>query len=156
MLYEVITGIDPEPIFSLGIWGVIGGILGAKILFWITELPSIIKDPSLLLDIAQGFVVYGGIIGGILAAIVYCRIKKLKFLPYLDAAAPTIALAQGFGRIGCLMAGCCYGKETDAWYGIVFPSGSNAPAGISLIPSQPIYSAANFLSFAILVRNNFV
>ena len=54
-------------------------------------------------------VVYGGIIAGFLTAIVYCRIKKLYFLEYFDLAVASISMAQGFGRIGCFLAGCCYG-----------------------------------------------
>ena len=76
---------------------------------------------------SEGFVVYGGIITGVLAAMIYCRIKHLKFLEYFDLLAPSVALAQGFGRIGCFLAGCCYGRETTAFWGITFPEGSLAP-----------------------------
>ena len=92
-----------------------------------------------------GFVVYGGIIGGILVGWLYCRIKKLKFLEYFDLMMPSIALAQGFGRIGCFLAGCCYGKETSGPLAVTFTNSDFAPNNVALIPTQ-IYSG--FLDFA--------
>ena len=103
--------LDHEHVFSLVIWCLLGGLFCAKILFWITEWKSIVQDPHYILDtISDGFVVYGGIIGGILAGCLYCYIKKTDFWRYFDLVMPSVALAQGFGRIGCLLAGCCYGR----------------------------------------------
>ena len=110
------NGLDQEAIVDIGIYGVIGGFLGAKILYVIVEFKTFIKDPKTVLG-SEGFVVYGGIIAGFLTAIVYCRIKKLYFLEYFDLAVASISMAQGFGRIGCFLAGCCYGRPTDSvWY----------------------------------------
>ena len=61
-------------------------------------------------------------------------------MPYFDLFAPSIAIAQGFGRIGCFLAGCCYGKETDSFIGIVFHDSIIAPNNISLLPTQIISS----------------
>lgn len=143
--------LDFEQIFPLAIWCVIGGLLGAKLLFFITELKSIIENPRRLLDISQGFVVYGGIIGGILTGYLFCKKKKLNFLQYFDLVMPSIALAQGFGRIGCLLTGCCYGVETDSPLGIVFHESSYAPNGIPLVPTQTISSILNFFHFFLLL-----
>ena len=101
----------------------------------IVQFPDFLKDPMSVLG-SEGFVVYGGIITGVLAAMIYCRIKHLKFLEYFDLLAPSVALAQGFGRIGCFLAGCCYGRETNAFWGITFPEGSLAPAGVKSILSS--------------------
>lgn len=136
---------------SLAIWGILGGLAGAKVLYWLTQIENIIQNPKMLLNIGDGFVVYGGIIGGVFAGCLYCRHKKIEFLKYLDLIIPVVALAQGFGRIGCFLAGCCYGLETSGWFGIVFPAGSFAPSGIPLIPTQLISSALDFLLFAILI-----
>ena len=57
--------LDPDKVFYVTVWAVIGGFGGAKLLYLITQLPAILKDPSLLKDARNGFVVYGGIIGGI-------------------------------------------------------------------------------------------
>ena len=104
----------------MGLVGIVGGIIGAKLLYYIVEFPSILADPSILLNFGEGFVVYGGLIAGFLSPLIYTRIKKLSFLPYIDCAVPGVAFAQGCGRIGCFLAGCCYGKETSAWYGVTF------------------------------------
>lgn len=140
-----------ELIFNLTIWCAIGGILGAKLLFLITQIKSIMKDPSQLLHISEGFVVYGGIIGGILAGYLFCRKHKLEFLTYFDLVMPSIALAQGFGRIGCLLAGCCYGHRTDSAFSLVFTDSDFAPNGVPLIPTQPISSALDFLNCFALI-----
>ncbi len=145
------SGLDDDALFSMGIVGVVGGIIGAKLLYYIVELPSILEDPSILLNFGEGFVVYGGLIAGFLSPLLYTRIKKLSFLPYLDCAVPGVAFAQGCGRIGCFLAGCCYGKETSAWYGVTFPVDSLAPAGVSLIPTQLISAAGDFLFALILI-----
>lgn len=140
-----------EKIFNLTIWCALGGLLGSKLLYYITSLPELIKRPSLLLNITNGFVVYGGIIGGILAGYLFCRKHKFKFLAYFDLVMPSIALAQGFGRIGCLLAGCCYGRQTGSGFSLVFHESAYAPNGICLIPTQPISSALDFLNFLILI-----
>lgn len=138
------------------IWGiffcaVVGGVIGCRLLYYIVELPNIIEDPSILWNFKNGYVVYGGIIGGILTSYIYCRIKKVKFLPYFDLVMPAVSLAQGFGRIGCLCAGCCYGRETDAWYGITFHDAHFAPNGVKLIPTQLISSVGDLAICGILL-----
>lgn len=140
-----------ELVFALFWWCLGGGILGAKLLYLITQIKNIIADPSILLDVSEGFVVYGGIIGGILAGYLFCRRHKLNFLQYFDLVMPSIALAQGFGRVGCIFAGCCYGIETDSPFGIIFHESDYAPNYVNLVPTQPISSVLNFLHFLLLI-----
>ena len=144
-------GLDPDKIFYLVIWAVVGGFAGAKVLYFLTRLKDIMENPRVLLDLADGFVVYGGIIGGIYSAMAYCRIKKMPFLKYFDLVMPSVALAQGFGRIGCFLAGCCYGRETDSALGIVFHNSSYAPNDVKLLPTQLISSGLDFLLCAVLI-----
>ncbi|WP_287448382.1 prolipoprotein diacylglyceryl transferase [Sellimonas sp.] len=141
---------NSDIVFSLFLSSVIFGLLGAKVFYWITILDEIIKDPHVIIDTADGFVVYGGIIGGILAGAVVCRIKKENFWKYFDLIAPSIALAQGFGRIGCLLAGCCYGLETSSPISITFQDSDFAPNGVALIPTQIYSSILDFLNFIVL------
>jgi phosphatidylglycerol:prolipoprotein diacylglycerol transferase len=108
------------------------------------------NEPMRILS-GSGFVLYGGIIGGILAAIMYCKSKRVNFFQYFDLTVPSVALAQGFGRIGCFLAGCCYGRETDSAIGIVFHNSSIAPNGIKLIPTQLLSSAGDFLIVIVLL-----
>ena len=144
-------GLDPDKIFYLVIWAVVGGFAGAKVLYFLTRLKDIMENPRVLLDLADGFVVYGGIIGGIFSAMAYCKIKKMPFLKYFDLVMPSVALAQGFGRIGCFLAGCCYGRETDSALGIVFHNSNYAPNGVKLLPTQLISSGLDFLLCAVLI-----
>lgn len=144
-------GLDPDKIFYLVIWAVVGGFAGAKVLYFLTRLKDIMENPRVLLDLADGFVVYGGIIGGIFSAMAYCKIKKMPFLKYFDLVMPSVALAQGFGRIGCFLAGCCYGRETDSALGIVFHNSNYAPNGVKLLPMQLISSGLDFMLCIVLI-----
>lgn len=139
-----------EHVFYLVVWCAIGGFASAKILFWITNWKEFLQNPGEIIG-SEGFVVYGGIIGGILVGWLYCRIKKLKFLTYFDLMMPSIALAQGFGRIGCLLAGCCYGKETSGPLAITFTDSAFAPNNVPLIPTQIYSSILDFAHFFLLL-----
>nr|WP_294463946.1 prolipoprotein diacylglyceryl transferase [uncultured Sellimonas sp.] len=141
---------NTDIVFTLFISSVVFGLLGAKVMYYLTILDRIIKDPGVILDEMEGFVVYGGIIGGVLAGYVVCRIKKERFWQYFDLIAPAIALAQGFGRIGCLLAGCCYGKETHSHLAITFHTSDFAPNGVPLIPTQIYSSILDFLNCIVL------
>lgn len=138
------NGLDKDMVFPLTMNCVITGIAGAKIMYCIVGWKQFIKDPLSMLG-SSGLVVYGGIIGGILSAVIYCRIRKQNFWDCFDIALPSVAVAQGFGRIGCFFAGCCYGKETDAWCGIAFTHSHFAPNNVKMIPTQLISSAGMFL-----------
>lgn len=140
----------PEPVLDLAILCVVTGFLGAKLLFVLISFRQFLEDPFSVLG-SSGFVVYGGIIVGVLAAMIYCRVKKLQFFQYFDLLAPSVSIAQAFGRLGCFFAGCCYGRETDLPIGVVFPENSFAPAGVSLIPTQLISSAGDFAIMAVLI-----
>ena len=147
-----LEGVDDERVFGLTAWAVAGGLAGGKVMYYITILPQIISDPSLLYrDLLEGFVIYGALIGGFVGIWLYCRKWKLNLLSYLDLALPSVALAQGFGRIGCLLAGCCYGMETDSAFCIIFQESAYAPNGIPLIPTQIISSVLDFAHFAVLI-----
>ncbi|WP_392486743.1 prolipoprotein diacylglyceryl transferase [Haloimpatiens sp. FM7315] len=142
---------DEDKIFSMAIIAVISGVLGGKLLFIITEIKSIIQDPSLLKDIKYGFVIYGAIIGGAIGVYIYSKKNKWKVLSIFDLVIPSIPLAQGFGRIGCFLAGCCYGRPTECSLGVEFKNSQFAPSGIHLHPTQLYSSAFDFLLFLFLI-----
>lgn len=145
-------GMPYEHVITLVLYCALGGLLSAKLLFWITQWKEILENPGFLLEtLGDGFVVYGGIIGGILTGYFYCKKNKLSFFPFFDLIMPSVALAQGFGRIGCFLAGCCYGKETTGNWAIIFQKSEFAPNGIPLIPTQLYSSFLDFLNAGILV-----
>lgn len=145
-----IMGLNDDHFINMAICVLLFGFAGGKLLFIIVECENFFEDPLAALG-SSGFVVYGGIITGILSAMIYCRINKLSILSYIDVLAPCAALNQGFGRLGCLMAGCCYGRETTGPLYLVFPEGCLAPAGVHLFPSQILSAIANLFSAAILI-----
>ena len=138
-------GFNEDSLLNLIIFAIIGGMLGGKGLFIITEFKNIIKEPSILLNFGYGFVIYGAIGGGALAMYLYCKKKNWNIIEMLDMTVPGLAIAQGFGRIGCFLAGCCYGAETTLPIGVKFPEGSLAPAGICVQPTQIYSSIFDFL-----------
>ena len=143
--------LSADELFWLTISCLVGGIVGAKLLFYIVEIKEVIRNPKILLDVTHGFVVYGGIIGGIGVGWLYCKIRKLDFLRYFDLVMPSIAIAQGFGRVGCMFAGCCYGRETDSWCGVVFTNSDFAPNGVKLLPTQLFMAGGDLLIMAVLL-----
>lgn len=123
-------------------YALIGALIGAKVLFLIVELPTIIADPSVLFYmIFGGFVFYGGVIGGIVGAWIYARHYKVPLIAYFDVAAPSLALGQAVGRVGCFMAGCCYGMEVEGPFSVYYPPGGAAPAGVPLLATQLMETA---------------
>ena len=112
-------------------------------MYIIVNFKAFLENPKAVIGLS-GFVVYGGIILGLAGILLYCKIKKVNALEYLDFMIPHIAIAQGFGRIGCFLAGCCYGAPTDSFIGVVFPAGSIAPSGIKLWPTQLMMAVGDF------------
>lgn len=143
-------GLNPDMCYGILYSGVITGFIGAKIFYVFVEWDSFIKAPASFIS-SSGFVVYGGITFGVLAGFLYCKIKKESFLSYFDLVVPSIAIAQGFGRIGCFMAGCCYGRPTDSFLGIAFHNSHYAPNNIKLLPTQLFSAAGDFAIMGILL-----
>ena len=118
------------------------GYLGSKILYVLTILPQLVQDPSVFRhSLTGGWVIFGGLLGGMFGAWFYCRLRKLPVGKYFDLAFPAVALAQAFGRVGCFFAGCCYGVETDSAFSIVFSHSDFAPNHVHLVPTQLISAA---------------
>jgi phosphatidylglycerol:prolipoprotein diacylglycerol transferase len=145
-------GLSGDHVLSLLLWCVLGGFFCSKLLYWITQWREILADPAFVLKtLEDGFVVYGGILGGIGAGYLYCRVQKLSFLKYFDLLMPSVALAQGFGRIGCFLAGCCYGKETKSVFQVTFQNSAFAPNHVALIPTQLYSSLLDLIHAGVLL-----
>ena len=107
--------IDPEKIYSLVAYIIIGAIIGSRIAY-------LLFNPTSISDIFKfwegGLSFHGGFIGGVLFGFFYVRKNKLNFWKITDICTPSIPLAQAIGRIGCFLRGCCYGIETTLPWGI--------------------------------------
>ncbi|MBS1489836.1 MAG: prolipoprotein diacylglyceryl transferase [Bacteroidetes bacterium] len=129
---------------------VVGGVVGGK-LFLFFENPSFyFSHPQELLG-KNGFVFYGSLLTDIPLMLWYFRKNNLPVLGMLDIMAVVTCLVHGFGRIGCFNAGCCYGKPTSSWAGVVFsdPTCQAQPLNTPLHPTQ-LYEAI-FIFFILLV-----
>ncbi|MDD3308014.1 MAG: prolipoprotein diacylglyceryl transferase [Acetobacterium sp.] len=136
-----------------GLFAIIGGITGAKLLYIIVDLPNLITSPeTALIRLASGGAVfYGGLIGGILGGVIYTRIYHLDVIEFFDIAVPCLALAQAFGRIGCFFNGCCYGIPYEGPGAVHYPVGAYPPSGIGLFPAQLSESAFLFMLTLVLM-----
>lgn len=116
-------GIDPEKITDLAMFAVLGGLLGSYVNYIISYDWSEFKaDPLSVLRFWQGGLVFlGGLIGGLVFAIIFIRRQKWSFWEIADICAIAVPLAYGFGRIGCFFAGCCYGEVCELPWAITFP-----------------------------------
>lgn len=116
-------GVDLTP--QAGIWAYLGGLFGARLVFAIQYLPWKDVWRSFLLW-EGGLVFYGGLLGALLAMLLYVQLRKLPRLDTADCLAPYVALGEAIVRIGCFLNGCCWGKVTQAPWGVRFPMGSLA------------------------------
>ncbi len=126
-----------------GVFAGVGGILGAKLLSVLTSINYIIEYHLSLLDILQnGFVFYGGLIGGAAGLLVYAKAFRAPVLPYCDLYAAGTALGHAFGRVGCLLSGCCYGVPHAGGFSVIYRHAidPNTPLGTPLLPIQLIES----------------
>ncbi len=95
-----------------------------------------------------GLVFYGGFILATLMVILYTRKKKMDTIRVLDVFTPAMAAAHGFGRIGCFLNGCCYGRATEAFWGVTAPKGTllyYETDGMPVHPVQLLETAENFI-----------
>src|SRR5262245_15276851 len=128
-------GVDPDKAWTLGIVVIFSALLGAKLLYVISNWSVYAADPERLFSIEflrVGGVVYGGLLAAIIAGVWYLRRAHLPALKTMDVFAPGIALGHTFGRLGCFAAGCCYGRPTEMPWGIAFTNPIAAATGVQL------------------------
>lgn len=139
------AGINPQIISDLIFYLVISGIIGARIFYILTFLPTFFENPLEMIMIQHGGLSWqGGFIAGCLSGIWFVRKHKLDVLKMLDLTAPYLALGQAIGRIGCFLNGCCYGKEVS--WGVYFPS-----LGERVHPTQ-IYDVVGLLMIFFVLK----
>ena len=134
---------------------VLWGIIGARIFyFFFWDFESVLKNPLSFFYIWQGgLAVFGGFIGGAGVLFFYSRKLKMPFLKLLDFFSPAFALGQSIGRIGCFLAGCCYGKPTSVFFGVRFMNPHTlAPPGVKIYPTQLMECVLDFVLFLFLLK----
>ncbi|MDP2923311.1 MAG: prolipoprotein diacylglyceryl transferase [Candidatus Omnitrophota bacterium] len=131
--------IDKNIFFNIFFWTLVFSFLGAKIVYILLDFKNFLARP--LSMVRTGFVFYGGVIFGLPAFYLLTKRYKIVFREIADALALGIPVGHALGRIGCFSYGCCYGKRTNSFLGVLFPSDSPAGAsGVKVIPTQLIES----------------
>jgi phosphatidylglycerol:prolipoprotein diacylglycerol transferase len=151
-------GLPRERIYDLGLWTLIGGLVGSKLLMMIVDDNVQIFSLDFL---RSGGVFYGGLLGGFFAVVFFLNLYKKPLLEFKEAFAPAVALGQAFGRQGCFAAGCCWGKPTSLPWGVHFTEKGHEYTGVPIYgpdgadlylhPTQLYESLAMFAVFAFLV-----
>ena len=120
--------IPGERIADLVFWIMIAGMIGARVVYVTTYWNEFAHQPISEIFMIQhgGLVYYGCLIGAAIACFIYMRWKKMPFWKTADILAPSVALGNAIGRIGCLLNGCCYGRECHLPWAIRFPNQSAA------------------------------
>lgn len=148
--------IPAESILNLGPWLIGGVILGARtwfvVFYWKLYFA---QEPWWEIFMIQhgGLVFYGGLAGATVTVILYARFTGLPLWQIADVLAPSVALGHAFGRMGCLMNGCCYGYPTDLPWGILFPA-AHETHGLRVHPTQ-LYDAGLALVLYLVLAGKF-
>ncbi|HTP43187.1 MAG TPA: prolipoprotein diacylglyceryl transferase [Candidatus Acidoferrum sp.] len=152
-------GLRPDDVWNLGIYSVLVALVAAKIWLVFSAWDYYAANPREIFSMAviqSGGTYYGGVVGTLATIVLYTWIKKIPPLPLMDTYAFAIPLGHSIGRLGCLAAGCCYGKPTSVPWAITFKNElaeqlAGTPLHTPLHPTQLYESAAEFLNFLIIV-----
>ncbi len=151
------AGVDGNKIMDLLIWVIIAALVGAKALLFIIDFRHFTSSwQEFTTLLRSGGVFYGGLIAAILVCVYQLRKHRLPLWTSTDLFAPGIALGYMVGRLGCLMAGCCYGKPTDVAWAITFtdPAANfnvGTPLNVPLHPTQIYESLAGLVILVALL-----
>lgn len=138
---------------DLSLVAMMGAFIGSRSFHIFFERPEFyFHNPSFIFKVWYGgFVYYGGFFVALLFCFLLCLRRHYDFRAYADVFAPVLALGNSVGRLGCLLAGCCFGRPTTLPWGIKFPFGVEAPPGIELHPTQIYSSLWEGLIFIVLI-----
>lgn len=139
-------GVSSDTVIDVAIWGLIAGIIGARIYYVIFDFDSFRSNPADIFKIWEGgLAIYGGIIGAVISTAVYCKIKKLHTLQVFDVCVPGLLIGQAIGRYGNFFNAEVYGKATESLLGMSINGGA---------PVHPLFfyeSVWNILGFLLLI-----
>ena len=150
-------GIDPTRVMDLGIYIIVSALVGAKLLLVLVDADHFQRNPTDLLSLARsGGVFYGGLILAVIVGLWYVRRHRLPTWRIADIIAPGIAFGHVVGRLGCFLAGCCYGHETDVPWAVTFTNPLAAenvgtPLGVPLHPTQLYEAGAELVILGLLL-----
>jgi len=152
------AGLPADKVTNLVIYCALAGLAGAKLFMFIFDWRTFWEHPAEIFSLSTlraAGVYQGGFLLAFVVALIYVKRAKLPFLQTCDVFSPGIAIAHAVGRVGCLAAGCCWGRETHVPWAITFRNPdaremSGTPLDVPLHPTQIYESLANALIFAFL------
>lgn len=153
--HQARLGFPKDKIFDLIFWLIIGALIGGKI-FYIWFNYDTFSASGLIEKIRYGFVFYGGFLGGFVVGVIWLKKHKKPLLPTMDFFAVPLALGHAIGRIGCFLAGCCYGKIAHNFLGVKYTDPESLVPehlhDVSLYPVQLMESVLVLILFFVLFR----
>jgi len=151
------AGVDPARIMDLGIYLIIAALIGAKLMLVVVDFNYFRAQPRELLSLVRaGGVFYGGLLAAFAVGLWLVGRYRLPVWTTADLIAPGIALGHVVGRLGCLLAGCCYGRPTDVSWAITFTDdvatrNVGTPLNYPLHPTQIYDAGAELLILIVLL-----
>lgn len=155
--------IDPANIYSLSLLILISSIAGARISHFLFHYSQYVRAGGVLKHLFWlqdgGLMALGGFASALVPSLAYISYKKLPMWKVTDIIAPSVPLGLCLTRIGCFLNGCCYGKPTNSWLGMIFPlhahvyltSATGIQSGTPVLPTQIFESAAGLFMVGILL-----
>jgi len=152
------AGVNAERVTNLAVYCAIAGMIGAKLFMFLFDWQLYASNPSEIFAFStlQAAGVYqGGLLLAVLTAVFYMRREHLPGLATADLFAPGIAVGHGIGRLGCMAAGCCWGKECHLPWAVTFTNTdahqlTDVPLNVPLHPTQLYESISEFVIFGFL------
>lgn len=166
---ERVAGISPDDASRLLVFAMVGGALGARLAYvaehWSAEFAGLPLVEILRFD-KGGLMFYGGLGGAIVAIAVFSALIRCPLSALLDLGAVALPIGHAFGRVGCFLNGCCWGRVCEGALSVCYPAGSapwlaqveegliarSAARSLPVLPSQPVEALLNLALFAVLAR----
>jgi phosphatidylglycerol:prolipoprotein diacylglycerol transferase len=146
-------GIPGERILDLALVVLLSALIGSRLLYALFHFRTYVQDPWAFFKVWEGgLVFFGGLIAALAVGFWYVRRAGLPLWQTADVVAPSVAVGQVFGRLGCLAAGCCFGRPADLPWAITFTQPQSlAPLGVPLHPTQLYEALAALILFGFLL-----
>lgn len=148
--------ISDSQIDAISFWLIVAGVIGSRFLYTFVEhFDEYSQNPVRFFYFQEGGLSFsGGLVFAIVAAVVFCRKKKISFWKMADSLSPSLAVGFAIAKIGCFLMGCCHGRPCDLPWAITYtnPESLAHPRNVPLHPSQIYESIATFLIFLTLLQ----
>lgn len=151
--------INPDYIYDLAIWIMASAMIGARILFVLSDPSYFWEHPAEIIFSRSGFSSYGGYILATIVGLWFARQRKIPMWKLADVIVPAVCLGEAIGRIGCFLNGCCYGRVCNVEFvpwAVKFPylDGAKIDNPLYRHPTQIYQSIFALLIFGLLVSSN--